>query len=396
MDPISYILVFGVILFVGIILTALANKTNIPPALLLLLTGIILSNIFYKGKQLVSIPREFVTTIGILALIVIVFYSSSKLKLKEIDNTYQIASKLVLLIIILNLVILTPIFIVIFKTSLLLSIILATLLIGTSSDIVLTLFSDVKLKIVEIIKIESVINTPLVILIPLILADFSKIISSDIIKSASIIIQPLLQQIMGGIGTGFVIGAIFFKFMKKYYSSTLSPLMALSSAIITYGLAIAVNGNPIIAVTTLGIMYGIFSIKAKGKITSFSKIFSELLEIIIFILVGTMINIHIGLNVFIETIIIFLIISIIRFLSIYVLLKGNLKEKIFATLAPSKGIAVAITALMLSTYNFPGMNKIIDITLIIMLYSIITSTIITRLSKQFIKSEIKQEEGFKK
>ena len=69
-------------------------------------------------------------------------------------------------------------------------------------------------------------------------------------------------------------------------------------------------------------------------------------------------------------------------------LKLKAKEKLFMALNAQKGIAVAAVAFTLSTLNIPGMGLILNLTLAFMLYSIIVSTIIIKLSKYFISQEV--------
>ena len=81
-DALVYLSYIGIILLIGLVLTVIANKIKLPNVLLLLLAGIVIKTLSYKGSPLIDFPDVFLTSIGILALVTIVFDSSSRFKLK--------------------------------------------------------------------------------------------------------------------------------------------------------------------------------------------------------------------------------------------------------------------------------------------------------------------------
>jgi NhaP-type Na+/H+ or K+/H+ antiporter len=73
------------------------------------------------------------------------------------------------------------------------------------------------------------------------------------------------------------------------------------------------------------------------------------------------------------------------------------KEKIFMTLNVQKGIAVAVVVFTLSILKIEGITLILNLTLMFMLYSIIISTFVLKLSHHFVKSkEVIKETNKKK
>ena len=81
-----YLGYLGTILLIGLFVTLLARKLKIPNFLLLILIGIALANIPYKGEPLISFPQVFLTALAILALVMIVFDGTSKFKWKDVDT----------------------------------------------------------------------------------------------------------------------------------------------------------------------------------------------------------------------------------------------------------------------------------------------------------------------
>lgn len=404
MESILFLTYLAIILLLGIICTVISRKLKIPNLLLLIIIGIILGNLEYKGSPLIAFPGIFLTSIGILALVMVVFDSSSRFKFKEFDTFSIKALKLSLVFLFLNLVFLTIVTKWMFGiSSAFLAAVFAALMSGTDPMAVMIMLKESKEKVVKMLEIESIINTPIIVLIPFIIIEFMKSVDVKLIFSKFIEqIAPFLQQIVSGIGAGILIGIIVFKLMRKQYSETLSPLAIITAALLTYILAENLGGNGVLAVTVMGLIFGSFYVKEKIQLQEFSSMFANSLEILVFVLVGMIINLPFTTEFFIKSFSLFLVFLFIRFVSInitFIKEDYSLKEKIFMTLNAQKGIAVAVIAFTLFTrysektsflYNLQGVPEILNLILVFMIYSIIISTIMVRLSKYFIKSEIKQ------
>jgi len=191
---------FSLFLLIGILISIISAKIKISDVLLLLLVGILFG--IFKPIEL---HPSFITGFSIFALIMIIFSSTSKFKLREISSVSPYAIKLSLLFFISTIVLLTSSTHLLFKSPLtinafLISGLFASLMSGTSPSAVLSLLKDQKNKLIEILEFESILNTPLMVLIPLVILD---------IYQGTIIAQQLfttfLQSITTGVGTGVVL-----------------------------------------------------------------------------------------------------------------------------------------------------------------------------------------------
>src|SRR3989338_3177790 len=106
-EVLLFLTYLAVILLMGVLISALSQKLRIPNVLLLLLTGIGLSNVMYNGSQLIKFPELFLTGVGILALVMIVFDCSSRFKLKNFDYFSLHVLWLAIVFLIFNLIFLT-------------------------------------------------------------------------------------------------------------------------------------------------------------------------------------------------------------------------------------------------------------------------------------------------
>tara|TARA_B100002003_G_C14087123_1_gene522940 strand:+ start:121 stop:1317 length:1197 start_codon:yes stop_codon:yes gene_type:complete len=387
----------AIILLIGLLTSIVSQKFRIPNILLLLLIGIGIGHIDYRGGSLIEFPDVFMTSISILALVMIVFDSSSRFSLKKVDYFSLHTLWLSLVFLVFNLVFLTAFTMLIFGVkSIFLALIFASLMAGTSPAVVLSMFKDVKNKVFEFLSLESLLNTPLVVLIPFIILDLKNVLKDELII-ATFIDQfvPLLQQFVVGIGSGVLIGLIMFKFMKKAYSVVLSPLAVITSALLAYIIAENLNGNGVLAVTSMGLLFGNVYLKQKFQLREFASVFSNSLEILVFVLIGLIVSLPLSIDFFIRSIVLFILYLGIRYLSIIFSLRGmdfTMKEKIFMSLNVQKGIAVAVVVFSLANLNIGGMGTILNLSLTFMLYSIILSSVVLRIAKFFI-SEIGEKKN---
>lgn len=396
MEPLTFLTYLALVLLVGIICTILSKKIKIPNIILLMMAGIFLGNIYYKGEALINFPDVFLTSISILALVLIVFDSSSRFKLREFTSLSTQALKLTGVFLLLNVVFLTFFTFKIFSTSsIFMALLFSTLMSGTAPDAVLVMLKKSKVKIFELLQVEALINTPLIVLLPFVMLDFIKSVRVEYIFSKSLEqIGPFIQQFVTGIGSGIVVGLIVFKVMKRNYSETLSPLTIITSALLTYILAENLGGNGVLAVTTMGLFFGNVSVTHKLELREVSAFFANSLEILVFILIGLIIKIPLNFVFISKSLMLFIIYLAIRYVAITISLRSmhyNFKERLFMTFNVQKGIAVAVVAFTLTTLNMAGITTILHLVLLFMIYSIILATVAVRFSTYFVKVAVKNE-----
>lgn len=390
----------SILLLIGILCSIISLRANIPKLLLLILAGV---GVGYTGW--VHFSTSFLTSFGIFALIMIVFDATSKFKLREISILSPRALRLSAIFLGMNLVFLTLATHLFFGgkftlTSVLISLLFSTLMSGTDAGVILSSLKDGTGKIVRFLELESVLNTPINVIFPLIILFWFQgtLLASDMVVF-------FFRGIMAGVGTGLVLGLISFKLMKKKYIETLSPLVIIAVALISYTLAENIGGNGVLSVTTLGVVFGWSAIKEKESLKKFVTIFTNFLTIVIFILLGLFIALPSTWDFFIKSLALFGIYVVIRFVSVLISTwkasDMNMRERVFMSLNAAKGVAVAsIAFILMTTLADPTLNLgapelsaldiIIKLALLFILYSIVLSSITIRFTNFFLGSEVKE------
>jgi len=395
MNPLDFLDKLTLVLLIGVFVGLVAKKLKLPSMFLLITTGAIISRITVNGKDFFNFTDTFLISASIITLVMLVFKNSADFSWHQLDEYTESAIKLAIVFLVLNMLFLSVATHLMFGIqSILMSLIFAAVMSGTDPGTVLSLFHDKSNRVVDILKFESVANTPLTVLIPFILLDLMEFDQSTINNFLQYF-YPFIQQIIAGIGTGVFFGIIVFRFMKKFYSEQISPLTLVTSAMLTYIVAEKIGGNGVLAVTVLGVLFGNISVKKKPELQEFSGMLSNVLEIFVFILIGFLIPTDIEIGFFVKSLVLFFIMVIIRFAAMEIVFIGdhiNIKERIFMALNCSKGIAVAVVAFTFSTYAFSTdivcAGTILDLMILFLLYSVILSSIVAKFSQNFIRLKI--------
>src|SRR3989338_8137499 len=377
------------ILLIGLLTSIISQRFRIPNILLLLLIGIGIGRVYYHGAPLILFPEIFMTGISILALVMILFDSWSRLKLKmDYFSLHTLWLSIVFLIF--NLIFLTGFTMVIFDVgSIFLALIFSALMSGTDHGIVLAMLRNTGNKVFEFLKLEALLNALWVVLLPFIILDFKKtFINGSIASQFMIQIWPLMQQFAVGIAAGVLMGLVMFKFMRKRYSAVLSPLAVVVFALLAYITAGNLGGNGVLAVASMGLLFGAVHLSHKPLLQSFASVFLNSFGILVFVLMGIIISIDFSVNFLIKSLLLFLVYILIRFVSILFALRGmkfTMKEKLFMSLNFQKGIAVAVVVFSLATLGIEDIGIVLNLALAFMLYSIVLRLIVLRIAKFFIK-----------
>ena len=105
MAALEIITALSILLLVGVILTYLCGKLKISNVFFLIVAGFLMSFIKLQGQSLVVFSTEFLTSVAIIALIMIVFDSTSRFRVREIAKETSFALEVSLLFMVVSLVV---------------------------------------------------------------------------------------------------------------------------------------------------------------------------------------------------------------------------------------------------------------------------------------------------
>lgn len=360
------------LLFIGVMLAILSKKLRISNVLLLLLTGLLIG----KLTDWFVFQPVFLVAIGILTLAMVVFQGTTNLSYRQVDLYSGPVLKLTLWYVVLAtaLVGLASYLLFFMDTpgGIILALVLAVSVAGTDPSSVMIILSNTSGAIIRILTLEAVVNTPIIVLIPFILLD---LLNATV--SASVLVD-IAKQIIVGIGAGMVTGLVMFKAMRRFYSKDISPVAVLAGTIIAYVGAENLGGSGVLSVGTLGLLFGNFTIKKKEELQDFSMELSNILEMLIFLLIGIIIGGDLTFTwpFMLQSLAVFLVLFIARFIATYVTFadKFSWPQMLFISITMPKGIALAVLIFAFSV--FEQIPVVLLSTLFMVgIYSILASTI---------------------
>ncbi len=398
MDAITYLMGLALILFIGIAASIAARKLRMNNILLLVLVGILLANTGFVSVDLFSFPSQFMVSLAILTLAMVVFDGSSRFTLQELDKRSDKALELVILFIICNVLLLggaaSWLFFGWTLQGILFSLIFAVVMSGTDPGSIFIMLGDVKHKTLDFLRLEAVLNTPAIVIIPFLLLGLLRDVKSFTVTTTfTSFLVPFLQQVIVGIGAGMLFGIIVFRLMRKHYSQQLSPVVVIAATILSYVVAEQLGGNGVLSVATLGLIFGNTYVKRRERLMEFSGLLANSLEILVFILVGMLVVIDFPVSFLVKSILLFLVAVAARHLAVMITLRGTEykpTEKVFIALNMPKGIAVSVVALAFSVLDVE-LDGVVPLMILFIVYSLILGSVIDRFSRFFIKKEILPE-----
>ena len=378
----------SILLLLGLWLTYLCQRFKMSNVLVLIIAGVLISFLRFKGEKLISFSSDFLISIAVIALIMIVFDSTSQFRLSKIVKETGKAIEVSSLFLIACIIVVSIAAKYIFGFEWWISFLFSSMMLGTDPSGVVAVLSDIKHQAISFLEWESIVNTPLTVIIPFMVIEMSKSFQWGTVLSKFLEqIVPFLQQIITGVGAGVVVFLVIFKILRGKYIEVLTPIALLVSALLTHELAVGLGGNGVLAVTALGLMFGNVYFKKKDVLKTFGHLFSTLFEILVFLLLGLSITLPASGTFYLKALALFGIYILVRVGVIFFVFRGDktrkIKEKLFMSFNTSKGVAVATVVFLLVAQGIGG-KSLIDLGVLFILYSLVLSTVVAKMSHFFL------------
>jgi len=391
-DMVVIVSYFSFLLGFGVIVANLMKKVRIPDTFLLLLVGLVCGPTIWQNPAVASYIDLVIVDVGAmsvvpdflrtLALVLIVFTGAFNLDFYELKRFSNVSINLAFLIVILNTVILGVAAKFIFALGWIPALLIGAIISGTDASVVFTFEDSLKKfgNVLPVLKVESIINSPLSVLIPVLFLDLLEI-SPGTVLAPGVYISQFWQMIVAGIGSGIVIGLgitkIIGRMLREY-----SALIIFSIALLTFGLSEAVGGSGMLGVAVAGFIIGNLGFPHKERVREFQSEFSDMLRISVFTLLGAQIFLDLNPLLLLVEFLFALLVFVLRPIFVTYIARDMRKEMTyeeFALLrfAGPRGISAAaivpIAAIAL------GDTLIMNIVFMVIFFTVLLSTIVVNL-----------------
>lgn len=388
---------FAFLLGLGILLANLLKKRKIPDTFFLLLLGLVLGPTLYLNPYVmyyVNVVLVDVSQMGavpdflrLLALIFVVFTGTFNLGFRVFKRFSNVSVNLALVGVVFNTIVLGTIAHFLFGLEIVYSFLMAAVISGTGTGVVFA-FEDVlkgSRKAMNILKVESIFNSPLSVLLPIIFLGLVAIEPGALFEPMKYVSQFWLM-IAAGVGTGIILGLAVSKILKSVIKEY-TALLLFAIAIITYALAEMVGGSGMLAVAICGLIAGDLAIPGRKEVNRFDDHLSELLRISVFTLLGAQVALLMSPYELLTAFVFFLIAFFIRPVFLIPMLGKRRKDldrrdMILLSFVTPRGLSAAamapIVAAALLAAGQPEAvaTKIVNIIFIVIILSILFSSVV--------------------
>lgn len=389
----NILLIGSVLIFVSIIISKTGYRFGIPTLLLFLLVGMFFGS---DGLGLQFNNAEDAQFIGMIALSIILFSGGMDTKIADIRPVMAQGLVLSTIGVILTTLI-TGLFIFYIsewdQTNIYLPLVVSMLLAATmSSTDSASVFSilrsqniNLKNNLRPMLELESGSNDPMAYMLTIALI---QVIASNNM-SIAVIIKDLFIQFFFGAAIGFALGkaASFIINRINLSNSSLYPILLLSIVFFTFTITDLLKGNGYLAVYIAGIIVGNTKLVNRKEISTFMNGMTWLFQIIMFIMLGLLVNPHEMIDIAgVALLIGMFIIIIARPVSIFICLlpfrKIDIKSKLFVSWVGLRGAVPIIFATYPVIAGIEGSQQLFNIVFFItMLSLIIQGTTISKAAK---------------
>ena len=378
----NILLIGSILLFVSIVVGKTGYRFGVPALLLFLLVGMLFGS---DGLGLQFNNAKIAQFIGMVALSVILFSGGMDTKFKEIRPILSPGIVLSTVGVFLT-ALFTGLFIWYLSGMswtnihfpLITSLLLASTMSSTDSASVFAILRSQKMNLKHnlrpMLELESGSNDPMAYMLTIVLIQF---IQSDGMGTGNIIGSFIIQFLVGA-AAGYILGKLAILILNKINidNQSLYPILLLSFVFFTFAITDLLRGNGYLAVYIAGMMVGNHKITFRKEIATFMDGLTWLFQIIMFLMLGLLVNPHEMIEVAVVALLIGVFMIVIgRPLSVFLCLlpfrKITLKSRLFVSWVGLRGAVPIIFATYPVVANVEGSNMIFNIVFFITIVSLI-------------------------
>ncbi|MCD8236444.1 MAG: potassium/proton antiporter [Prevotellaceae bacterium] len=373
----------SILIFLSIIISKTGYRFGIPTLLLFLLVGMLFGS---DGLGIRFDSAQDTQFVGMIALSIILFTGGMDTKFRDIRPVLSQGILLSTVGVLLT-TLLTGGFIFYLsqwtgmdiRLSLLTSMLLAATMSSTDSASVFNILRSRRINLKHhlrpMLELESGSNDPMAYMLTIVLI---QVVGSGSDLHLEIVARDLLIQFLFGGTIGFAFGkaAVWLINRINLSNSSLYPIMLLSLVFITFTITDQIHGNGYLAVYVTGLVVGNSRLTYRKEINTFMNGLTWLFQIVMFLLLGLLVNPHELLGVALVSIAIGLFMVLVaRPVSVFACLlpfrSMTNKARLFVSWVGLRGAVPIIFATYPVLAGIEGSNQLFNIVFFITLLSLV-------------------------
>ena len=378
----NILLVGSLLLLVSIILSKAGYRFGVPTLLVFLIAGMLFGS---DGLGLQFNDASEAQFIGVIALGIILFSGGMDTRFSDIKPV--LAPGIVLSTLG---VVLTTLFAGVFiywlsgfgwiniSLPLTTSLLLAATMSSTDSASVFNILRSQRMSLKHnlrpMLELESGSNDPMAYMLTLVLI---QVVGAGGVTAGDVVSMLLVQFVIGG-AAGYLLGRAAVWFVNKLAlpNTSLYPIVMLGLVFLIYSVADVCHGNGFLAVYIAGIVVGNSRISFKREVSTFLDGVTWLLQIVLFLILGLLVNPHEMMGIALAgTLIGVFMILVARPLGVMICLLPfkhiNFKSRLFVSWVGLRGAAPILFATYPIIAGVEGANIIFNVVFFVTIVSLV-------------------------
>lgn len=402
----NVLLIGAIIWFVSILLSKTGYRFGVPVLLVFLLVGMLLG---VDGLGIRFDNYKYTQIVGMVALTIILFTGGMDTKFSDIKPILGAGVMLSTIGVLLT-TLFTGLFIYgisnafshVIHIPLTMALLLAATMSSTDSATVFNILRSQKMglrsRLQPLLEFESGSNDPMAYMLTIVMI---QVINGGDVTGTEVwkIILNFLVQFSLGLILGYLLGRVSVWIINKIDlpNKSLYPIMMLSFIFFIFSFTNLLDGNGYLAVYVAGIVIGNSKLVENKSITSFLDGVTWLVQIVMFLVLGMLVNPHEMFKIAIPALIVGVFVILVgRPLSVFICLlpfkKIGRRAKVFTSWVGLRGAAPIIFATYPVVEGVPGATFIFNMVFFITLTSlVIQGTTITKVADMLKLSTVKDD-----
>lgn len=361
------VFIVSILLMIGVLTAKFSSRLGVPSLVLFIIVGMLLNRFFYFDNA------KLTQLVGTLALIVIIFDGGINTKWKSMKQVIVPSATLATLGVVLTTVVMGFFATYILGLTWLEGLLVGAIVGSTDAAAVFAALGErnIRFKLKTTLEAESASNDPMAI--------FLTVSFIELIKMPEASYMQLIPSFFWQMGVGLILGLLFGKgavwVINKINldSSGLYPILALSSAVLTFGFTSLLNASGLLAVYVMAIVVGNSDLTYRHSIVRFHEGFAWMMQITMFILLGLLVFPDQLIKVTWQGLLLsFLLMLVARPIGVFIsmlFMKYSFSEKLLISWAGLRGAVPVVLATYPLMAGIENSNMIFNVVFFVVLTS---------------------------
>ena len=365
-----YLVAFGGLLLVAVLLDDLAARVRVPGILMVLLLGLLIENHVdvVGSREITLLSLEQAKQITQAALVLVLFFGGLTTNWQQVRGVISPAARLATIGVLITAALIT---LVIFgfglsqgteSIAVLLprSLFVGAMVASTDASAVLALLRPLQGRLpkplTDLIECESGFNDPIAV----VLAGLALALAGGEGVGAGVLVTDLVRQFLLGILIGFLGGSLTVQLLGTRMGlnqTAMLPVVSLALLMVLSGGTSLLGGSPLLAAYVAGLVLGNSADLDQNGLEEAHSSYAKMAELLLFLCMGLVVNPQDVVHSAALAFVLFLVMQLVRLLMVQILLwrtSFSHSERIFVCWAGLRG-AVPI-AMAIQAWSTPGVS----------------------------------------